>query len=650
MKYWFPHEQIREYQEEIAETVFSSLVNRKHLIFTAPTGIGKTVSVEAAALKFAVENKLKIFYFTNRTSNQILPLKEFKLIKEKFFKEEPIYAGRIVTKKDLCRRKEIDSRDLHSFYRLCQEKKEKECDFYRRLRDKLKNHDHSIFENLVRNNPQPFIDILDIEEDVCNYYLIKEFLDKYATLVVMDYQYVLNPFIRKIFFGKSSQFAESIMVFDECHNLPEKAREAASISISINTLVGATEEIRDYKDRCLAEWEEEKGLGKDLDFSREIVLEIYNQIRQMTDERETIPFSLKDFLVASGKMTEEGLRKTIKTLEKISIVVEEDEKRSRCGAVSNFISMFLDAGDDEKFIKYIESRDFKGKNIINLHIKCLDPSYIFKPIIENSYSVICFSGTLHEKSFKDLLGFPDDTTIKNFPSPFKKEQRLLIVCANEYSSFTLNARNKDVEKKAGELVEIINAMRGNVLVIFPSIDVLNIYFPKMEGKLNKKVFRQHFMDDFILETDYKRKTVELLKKFKSGKSGVLFTIAFGSYNEGVDYKGDLQNAIIVGFPYPSVDYERDCLVEYFDKKFGIKNYGRLLAYVIPGIQKSLQSAGRVIRDKNDRGVIVFYGKQFKRGFWTKGEYFYLFPKEMRDEVFFASDLREAVEKIKSFNY
>ena len=56
--------------------------------------------------------------------------------------------------------------------------------------------------------------------------------------------------------------------------------------------------------------------------------------------------------------------------------------------------------------------------------------------------------------------------------------------------------------------------------------------------------------------------------------------------------------IVVGFPYPSVDYERLSLSKYFDKKFDVKGYGGSLSFVLPGIQKSVQFAGRVIRKRS----------------------------------------------------
>jgi len=58
----FPHEKVRKIQDEMLEEVLSSIKNKKNMIIHAPTGIGKTVSVLAPALSYALKNDLTIFF------------------------------------------------------------------------------------------------------------------------------------------------------------------------------------------------------------------------------------------------------------------------------------------------------------------------------------------------------------------------------------------------------------------------------------------------------------------------------------------------------------------------------------------------------------------------------------------------------------
>jgi len=126
MNYWFPYKNIRNYQERMMELVQNSLTEKKHCVVRAPTGVGKTISVLSVVLKFAKENGLSVIYLTNKMSGQIQPLKEFQQIQMKFDKNNELFGGRIISKKDLCLFKEIKDLDRDSFYNICEKNKEKE--------------------------------------------------------------------------------------------------------------------------------------------------------------------------------------------------------------------------------------------------------------------------------------------------------------------------------------------------------------------------------------------------------------------------------------------------------------------------------------------------------------------------------------------
>jgi len=648
MEFWFPHKNFRKYQKDIALTVSQALKSKKDLIFSATTGMGKTAAVQSVALKYASENNLKILYFTNRSSNQILPLKEFKKIKQKFCSK--LYAGRITCKKDLCPRKGMDTKDLQNFYRICSEKKDK-CKHYIKFKKEMKKEQITVFDMFLKNNPDIFMDLLNLETDACPYYLIKKFLSRYATLILLDYQYILNPYIKSSFFKTCGiKLDECILIFDECHNLPEQARNAASISMSSFNFIGSINEINDYQEDFINEFIEtanEEQLNNDLESAKYLMESLGNIFSNMPkNQNKEMPFALDDIL-NQRSISKDKIKDVLPILNDMAKIVEDDEKRSRCRTVHNFLTMLLSVDKDEKFTQFI--KNIKDRNYSYLDIKCLDPSYIFKPILDQAYSVICFSGTLHIESFKKLLEFPEDVMVKKFPSPFKKEQRRYIIFSSPSADFTLKNRKMNVQQKVVALSDIINTMKGNVLVIFPSTDVFNIYVPEMEKRLQKQIFKRPFADDFGINQDYKMQRIQTLNQFKKSKNSVLFTIAYGSYSEGVDYKHVLQNVIVIGFPYPSVDYERISLSKYFDKKFNVKDYGRFLSFILPGIQKSVQSAGRVIRSEKDRGLILFFARQFGKGSWMYGRYFDILPDEIKNECIIPRTVDDIIKIIEEFD-
>ena len=77
------------------------------------------------------------------------------------------------------------------------------------------------------------------------------------------------------------------------------------------------------------------------------------------------------------------------------------------------------------------------------------------------------------------------------------------------------------------------------------------------------------------------------------------------FSEGVDLPGDkLIGAIIVGVGFPKVSIENNIIQEYFDTN------GFDYSYTYPGINKVLQSVGRVIRTETDKGRVLLIDNRY----------------------------------------
>ncbi len=82
----------------------------------------------------------------------------------------------------------------------------------------------------------------------------------------------------------------------------------------------------------------------------------------------------------------------------------------------------------------------------------------------------------------------------------------------------------------------------------------------------------------------------------------------GIFSEGIDLVGDkLIGAIIIGVGLPQICFERNIIKDYFDHH---ENKGFDYAYTYPGINKVLQSAGRVIRSEEDKGSVLLIDDRF----------------------------------------
>jgi len=81
----------------------------------------------------------------------------------------------------------------------------------------------------------------------------------------------------------------------------------------------------------------------------------------------------------------------------------------------------------------------------------------------------------------------------------------------------------------------------------------------------------------------------------------------------------LIGAIIVGVGIPQICPERELIRTYYDHRDGS---GFFKSYQMPGFNRVMQAAGRVIRTQADKGVVILIDERFSRQ-----EYQSLFPDE-----------------------
>jgi len=112
----------------------------------------------------------------------------------------------------------------------------------------------------------------------------------------------------------------------------------------------------------------------------------------------------------------------------------------------------------------------------------------------------------------------------------------------------------------------------------------------------------------------------------------------GIFSEGIDLKEyRLIGAVIVGTGLPMVCHERELFLQYYDKRNG---KGFDYAYLYPGMNNVLQSAGRVIRTDEDRGVVLLLDERF-----LDVRYRETFPREWKEyELCMARNVSQKVQE------
>jgi Rad3-related DNA helicase len=110
------------------------------------------------------------------------------------------------------------------------------------------------------------------------------------------------------------------------------------------------------------------------------------------------------------------------------------------------------------------------------------------------------------------------------------------------------------------------------------------------------------------DTDAGRESV--LEALRSALLGdiLLLAVAGGVFAEGVDYPGEMLRAVaIVGPCLPALTLEQRLLQSYYDERFA---RGFEYAFVVPGMTRVVQAAGRLIRSAHDTGVVALLDHRF----------------------------------------
>lgn len=570
-KLTFPHDAYRPFQKEMCEEITRALSDRRHLLIDAPTGVGKTAAALFPAIRFAMERDLKIFYLTAKTLQQEMAVTTIKRMNRGgMFRSMQLRA-----KSRMCANSEI----------ICHEDY---CRFARDYGEKLRSN--ATHEKLLEAFPHLDPDAVysaAVTDEVCPFEVSLE-LTRHVDVVVCDYNYIFEPRVSLKDTREGMGLADAVLVVDEAHNLVDRGREyyspaldTAMISAARAHLTLLSGDLFDLMGTLLGNLEEDlKALtSKSLDeHGGETVLE--QGPAWLFDHLKDLESIVLDYITHQH---EKGLRR------------REDPLLDLFFVLTRMVFLLTDEGPELKWILR------KHKNNITLKVQCLDPSRFLGEIIGQTWSTIAMSATLKPFEFYEtLMGFPrGETDREEFPSPFPRENRLLMVIPT--LSTTYRKRARTVAPLAKLLHNLGNAASGNFLVLLPSYAYLNLVLSVWpEGGKKALVQHDHLSPD---------ERMNIIRSMNDPERDyLLFAVSGGMYAEGLDYPGEmLGGAFIVSPSLPQIGLEQKLLMAYYQERY---ERGFSYAYLIPGMRRVIQAAGRVIRSEQDRGVIALICERF----------------------------------------
>jgi DNA excision repair protein ERCC-2 len=567
----FPHPEIRPVQQRIGETVETVLGEGRHLLLRAPTGCGKTAAVLHPALRVALSRGQRVLFLTAKTLQQRIAVETTRAMQDGLFRSLQLRA-----KAKMCANTEI----------ICHEEF---CPYAREygpklvrtqlLKNLLADDDHQdpdhVYEAAVNHEVCPFEVSLDLLPDV--------------DVVVCDYNYVFDPDIGLDAVLNRGALRNAVLIIDEAHNLVDRSREY---------------------------------------FSPEIDTEVLERARSFLTTRDNVVFrSLRSLVDELGAMVADSVAEVLEPGAAGDRTVEAPTERIadlRLAFDSAMLSYFLYKRENELWmaddpVMEVFLRLMRINRVVSLagdefvplasrfpdgrerlKICCLDASRFVGRILDECAGVVAMSATLEPFDFyRDLLGFDAHRTDELFvPSPFPAENRLVLCIHDVDTTFRHRAAHYD---RIADWIVRLSHPDQNVLTLFPSYKFLDSVRDRLPAVSHRLLVQEPGSTD----SDQR----EIMEALSNGDSHLVLAVLGGIFAEGVDYPGHMLSQVIVISPgLPQFNTERELLKAYYQEYYG---HGFGYAYLVPGLTRVVQAAGRIFRSEDDRGVITLIGRRFQ---------------------------------------
>ncbi len=571
----FPYPEKRLGQDTIIEAAALALEQREHLLIEAPTGIGKTVASLYPAMQFALANDKKVFVLTAKTLQQDMATGVLMLLNQ----VGAFRSLRLRAKSKMCANDQVLCHEEYCNYAKEYYLKMQQSRLTKRLLFDLETlQPDDIFAAARR-------------ETVCPFEVSLE-LTGLVQAAVCDYNYAFNPYVALSELSPEADLSNTILIIDEAHNLVDRGRGYYSPTLSSVAARRAGEAAGSGGAPIHGEL-------ASLCFDLERL--IYENVSDAQPPGDPQSWALEQSL------PEDELWRLRHKLDHAFVDYLEHRRETRTLTADDlFVELYFD------FLKFLNalvlsdnafSHTFeRNQQDYSFRILCKDPSRFLGGVINRCHSVLALSATLSPHEFyRDLLGFdPARTVPLSVPNPFPIENRKVVVDTSVAT--TWRERPENYPKIAHRLAGFADAVPGNCLALFPSYAFLS----EVAGQLStarKRVLLQSRGD-----SDNQRQ--DILDTLREAIFGdvLLLAVAGGVFAEGVDYPGDVLKAVaVVGPCLPAVTLEQQLLQAYYDERF---ERGFEYAFVVPGMTRVVQAAGRLIRSPKDTGVIALFDKRF----------------------------------------
>ena len=405
-----------------------------------------------------------------------------------------------------------------------------------------------------------------------------------ADVVVINHHlYFSDLTLKQEGFGEILPEAE-VLIFDEAHQLPDVASHFYGDQLSMRQLEYLC---RDMIDAELSEAADSKQLQIPTDKLIKSAADFRLVLGQFPQKSD---WSRIQFAPQIKQAIEALQASIIDLLETLEPLISRGKDLASCyrrlETMQNSLQQFLQP--DEFQVNWYEWND----RSFRLMLSPLEVGDQFRKQLQQSSfeSVFFTSATLSsQQSFKyysDRMGLAgiDESS---FESPFDYPTQAMLYVPDDLP----DPSDRDYAKLFGQrCCELIKATDGYCFILFTSYRMLSWTAEYLRSKIDNPLF---------IQGDYQRS--ELLHQYMKSSRGIL--LGTSSFWEGIDVKGDQLRCVIIDkLPFKS---PQDPVYKRRLQLVNSQGGNAFMDVQIPEATISLrQGVGRLIRDVNDRGIVV----------------------------------------------
>ncbi|MCX7784871.1 MAG: hypothetical protein N2201_01375 [candidate division WOR-3 bacterium] len=643
----------RTEQQEMAKAVYQALNHKYHLMVEAGTGVGKSLAYLLPASLWAKMHKKKVVIstYTKILQNQLIK-KDIPLLKKSIaiseqlnnldqYQDEPNFYRKTTSAKDT-EHLQNGFNNASINYAVIFGQDNYVC--LRRLNSAFNHglfdtpYEYAELETLLRWLDEGGSGIIPEypevlgktqekicrEGDICKFQKCEYYNDCYYFRARKEW---LNADIlvtnHALFFANvEANFyilpKFDAVIFDEAHRLEEVAAQFFGIEISnfglqrmLNTIYNPRNNTGLIAHLEISQ-EQKRTIGQIIDDANSASKELFQYLLNLIPHAETKirikrPLNIENRLDKIFTILGNRLLQIESEDMDDDIALELKNVLKRIEGYRMGVNDFLQV-QDKNSVYWIETTNLTSKKspYICLISALIDIADLFRQrVLERISSVILTSATLTvSKDFgfiQNRLGLDKVETLQ-LDSPFNYHQQALLVIPTNLPLPT--DEEKFLIDCAFVIDKILKMTKGRALVLFTSYNAL------------QKTFQLIDKSEFPFLIQGEESTLELLEKFKKDVASVLF--ATQSFWQGIDVPGEaLSCLIIVRLPF---DVPDDPRLEGICEKLRANKLEPFTTYQLPNaVLRFRQGFGRLIRNKQDRGVVCVldkrivtkeYGKQF----------------------------------------